>query len=64
MLVIEPKYNQNIFLRDTVSGAVIVVKAFRRKCGNIALGFDAPQTVRITKDTRNENKDCVKICSI
>jgi sRNA-binding carbon storage regulator CsrA len=55
MLVLEPKRNQKIILHDTVSGAVITVKTYLRDSGNLALAFDAPQTVRIKMGRNPEN---------
>jgi sRNA-binding carbon storage regulator CsrA len=55
MLVLEPKRNQKIILHDTVSGAVITVKTYLRDGGNLALAFDAPQTVRIKMERNPEN---------
>lgn len=54
MLVLEPKRNEKIKLTDSVSGTVVTIKSFIRANGNIALGFDAPKTVKITRE-RNEH---------
>jgi len=50
MLVLEPKKDTQFRLTDEVSGAVIVIKTFLRRNGNLALGFDAPKTVRIIRE--------------
>jgi sRNA-binding carbon storage regulator CsrA len=55
MLVLEPKRNQKIILTDQISGAVITVKTYLRDGGNLALAFDAPQTVRIKMERNPEN---------
>jgi sRNA-binding carbon storage regulator CsrA len=57
MLIIEPKRNQKIKLQDSVSGTEIVVKTFLRENGNIALAFDAPKTVRITREKIKKNEN-------
>lgn len=53
MLVIQPKRDEKIVLRDLVSGAVVTIVSFRRNDGNLNLGIEAPQTVRIIKEKRN-----------
>ena len=50
MLVLEPKDNQRIILKDAKFGAEVVIKTFRRANGNIALGFDAPRHIKITRE--------------
>ena len=55
MLVLEPKVNQKIILKDSISGAVVNIKSFLRNNGNIALGFDAPRTVKITRERVEKN---------
>lgn len=54
MLVLRPKSDEQIRLTDEISGAQIIVKTFLRENGDLALGFDAPQTVRIIRERRND----------
>lgn len=57
MLVLEPKSNEKIKLTDEVSGAVVTIKSFIRDNSNIALGFDAPSTIKITRERRSAKDD-------
>lgn len=58
MWIAEPKRNQKIILRDTISGAEVTIKTFRRECGNYAVGIDAPRTVKITREKDVSEQGC------
>ena len=56
MLVLRPQNEKEIVLTDTEHGTKIIIKSFVRQNGDWMLGFDAPQTVRITRE-RNEPEE-------
>lgn len=54
MLVLSAKNQQKIILTDTVHGTEIIIKSFlRMPQGDWMLGFDAPKTIKITRE-RND----------
>lgn len=57
MLIIEPKQNELIVFKDKDSGHEITIRTFRRWCGTLNLGIDAPRAVKIDriKIQRNPN---------
>ena len=52
MLILEPKKDLKIILTDEQSGTEVVITTFRRTNGNVALAFDAPKSVRITREKK------------
>lgn len=54
MLVIEPRLNKKIVIKDTVSGTEWELWYFYREGGTVALAFDAPLSVQITDTSRTK----------
>ena len=58
MLVLEPKPNEQIVLFDAVSKARVIIQSFYRdRDGSLALAFDAPRQIRVTREPRNEQRN-------
>lgn len=49
-LVLEAKPDERFILFDTVSGLTTKLKVFYRNNGNMALAFEAPAKVRISRE--------------
>ncbi|MCJ7777763.1 MAG: carbon storage regulator [Sedimentisphaerales bacterium] len=49
MLVLEAKPDEQFLLYDSVSRLSTTIKVFYRENGNLAIAFDAPATVRISR---------------
>ena len=56
MLVLTRKERESVLL-ETTDGTIIKVVLLRNSHGQVKLGFDAPQSVRIFRDnTKNHDK--------
>jgi len=49
-LILEAKPEERFRLVDSVSGIVTTVKPFYRDNGNLAIAFEAPTEIRITRE--------------
>ena len=50
MLILEPKFNEKIILKDSDTGIdLATIKLYRRNRGGIALAFDAAKSVKISR---------------
>lgn len=53
MLVLAAKTDEQIVLRDKVSGTQTAISFFRRGSGGLQVVFDAPSQVKISRERRN-----------
>lgn len=51
-LVLEAKPDERFVLYDVVSGLTTNIKLFYRENGNLAIAFEAPKQVRISRERR------------
>ncbi len=56
-LVLEAKPDEHFMLFDSVSGLNTTIKVFYRNNGNLAIAFEAPNQVRISRDQQRSVKN-------
>jgi sRNA-binding carbon storage regulator CsrA len=49
-LILEAKPNERFILFDSISGLSTKIKVFYRENGNLALAFEAPSEIRISRE--------------
>ena len=59
-LVLESKPEERFMLFDSISGLCTTIKVFYRNNGNLAIAFEAPKEVRISREQQRSVKDGVK----
>ena len=59
-LVLESKPEERFMLFDSISGLCTTIKVFYRNNGNLAIAFEAPKEVRISREQQRSVKDGTK----
>ena len=59
-LVLEAKLDERFMLFDCVSGIYTRIKVFYRNNGNLAIAFEAPKEVVISREQQRSVKDGIR----
>jgi sRNA-binding carbon storage regulator CsrA len=59
-LVLEAKVDERFMLYDCRSGLYTTIKVFYRNNGNLAIAFEAPKDVRISREQQRSVKDGIE----
>ena len=59
-LILEAKLDERFMLFDSISGIRTTIKVFYRNNGNLAIAFEAPKEVRISREQQRSVKDGIK----